>query len=249
MHSFKTEKIAKERICNLFIYVHFELICGNHFCSYSIIFTGQKSFGQGNVFTGVCHSVNGGGGYLTRHPSRTRQVHPPGTRQVHPPRDQAGTPPGTRQVHPLRTRQIHPTGPGRYTPPGPGRYPLGPGRYTPLGPGRYPPDQAGTPPRTRQVHPPGPGRYTPPQTRQVPPRTRYTPQKQQTPEYGQRSAGTHPTGMHSCCCYATVFVDSPDSFKSKWRYLIMALFLFVGCFHNFSWFWILRRLRMSVGFI
>ena len=121
--------------------------------------------------------------YLTRHT---------------PPQDQAGTPPG----------------PGRY-PPGPGRYPPGtrlvppqdqagtprPGRYTPPGPGtppepgrqpqtRYTPqDQAGTPPdqvhppRTRQVHPPGPG---------TPPR------KQQTPEYGQRSAGTHPTGMHSC---------------------------------------------------
>ena len=46
-------------------------------------------------------------------------------------------------------------------------------------PGTPPRDQAGTPP-------PGPGRYTPP--------LRW---KQQTPEYGQRSAGMHPTGMHS----------------------------------------------------
>ena len=70
-----------------------------------------------------------------------------------------------------------------------------------------PRDQAGTPPgadtpRTRQVPPRS---RHPPQTRQVPPRPgRYPPRpdtpprKQQRPEYGQRSAGTHPTGMHSC---------------------------------------------------
>ena len=34
-------------------------------------------------------------------------------------------------------------------------------------------------------------RYTPPDQVHPPPRL-------QTPEYGQRSAGTHPTGMHSC---------------------------------------------------
>ena len=162
-----------------------------------------RPFGQGNVFTGVCHSVNGGG-VPDQAPLRDQA----GT----PPWDQAGTPPpGPGRYTPLGPgRSTLPLGPGRYTPPGPGRYtPSGPGRYTPQ-------DQAGTPP-------PGPGRYTPrdqagtppPGTRQVPPRTRYTPQKQQTPEYGQRSASTHPTGMHSCYCYATVFVDSPDSFKSK----------------------------------
>ena len=69
-----------------------------------------------------------------------------------------------------------------------------------------PPDQAGTPlspppPGTRHP-PPVPGQepprdQTPPQTR--PPWNQTPPlQKQQTPEYGQRSAGTHPTGMHSC---------------------------------------------------
>ena len=91
--------------------------------------------------------------------------------------------------------QAHP--PGRYTPPAgtplagtpPSRQVHPPGRYTPL-PGRYTPLQAGTPP-SRQVQPPLPGRYTPPPGRYTPPR------KQQTPEYGQRSAGTHPTGMHS----------------------------------------------------
>ena len=83
------------------------------------------------------------------------------------------------QVHPPGTRytprdQVHPLGPGtppgtRYTPPGPGTPPT---RYTPQD----------------QVHPPGPG---------TPPRPG-TPPGLQTPEYGQRSAGTHPTGMHSC---------------------------------------------------
>ena len=122
----------------------------------------KRSFGQGNVFIGVCHSVNRGG--------VPDQAHPPSGRYT----PLAGTPPW--QVHPLW--QVHP--PGRYTPlaatPPWQLHP--PGSYTPL---------AGTP---QQVHTP-PGRY--------PPSGRYTPpQKQKTPEYGQRSAGTHPTGMHSC---------------------------------------------------
>ena len=48
-------------------------------------------------------------------------------------------------------------------------------------------------PRTRQT-PPRPGR---PPWDQTPPRTRHPPRKQ-TSAYGQRAAGTHPTGMHSC---------------------------------------------------
>ena len=40
-----------------------------------------------------------------------------------------------------------------------------------------------------QTPPPGPG--TPPDHTPPPP-------EQQPPEYGQRSAGTHPTGIHSC---------------------------------------------------
>ena len=82
----------------------------------SIYYWPKRSFGQGNIFTRVCHSVHRGGSIW------------PGT-----PQDQVHPPPGTRQVHTPQTR---------YTPP-------------PL-------------------------------------------QKQQTPEYSQRSAGTHPTGMHSC---------------------------------------------------
>ena len=61
--------------------------------------------------------------------------------------------------------------PPRQTSPPPGRHP--PGRHPP---GRHP-LQADTPPPGRH-HPP-PGRHPP-------------------PGYGQRSAGTHPTGMHSC---------------------------------------------------
>ena len=57
-----------------------------------------------------------------------------------------------------------------------------------------PPDQAGTPhhhhhPTPRDQTPPGPG---------IPAWARHPPPEQQTLEYGQRSAGTHPTGMHSC---------------------------------------------------
>ena len=109
------------------------------------------------------------------------------------------------QAHPLGTRQVPPG--TRQVPPRPGRYPQDqtlpltrqepppiPARYTsPLGPGIYiPPYQAETPP--------GPGRYTHPVTRQVPPPDQAgtpPPPEQQTLEYGQHSAGTHPTGMHS----------------------------------------------------
>ena len=53
-----------------------------------------------------------------------------------------------------------------------------PGADTTPGPGRPPPDQADPP-----------GAETP--------QTRPPPWKQ-TAAYGQRAAGTHPTGMHSC---------------------------------------------------
>ena len=105
--------------------------------------------GQGYVFTGVCHSVNGGE-YLTRYTPRD-QVHPPATRytpgtRYTPP--QPGTPPGTRYTPPTRD-QVHPPG-TRYTPPQPG---------TPLGPGIPPHPGPGTPPRDQVHPPPGPGRY------------------------------------------------------------------------------------------
>ena len=53
---------------------------------------------------------------------------------------------------------------------------------------RHPPDQA--PPPSRSRHP-LPGEQTPPPDHVHPP-------GKQTAAYGQRAAGTHPTGMHSC---------------------------------------------------
>ena len=69
--------------------------------------------------------------------------------------------------------------------------------YTLLRTRQTPPDQA---------DPPGPdtppGADTPPRSRfpdQVaPPQKQTTPPGKQTSAYGQRAAGTHPTGMHSC---------------------------------------------------
>ena len=165
----------------------------------------KRSFGQGNIFTPVCHSVHRGGVPDQARPpdqagTRPMTRYTPGTRQVHHPgpgryttQDQAGTPRGTRytpldQVHPPDQAgtslwdQVHSLGPGRYTPRDQ--------EYTPR-PGRYTPWDQVHPLGTRQVHPLGPDRYTSPQP-PLPPR------KQQTPEYGQRSAGTHPTGMHTC---------------------------------------------------
>ena len=42
------------------------------------------------------------------------------------------------------------------------------------------------------------GLSTPPALSTQPPGPKYTPTGKQTPAYGQRVAGTHPTGMHSC---------------------------------------------------
>ena len=112
----------------------------------------KRSFGQGNIFTPVCHSVHRVGGESTW----------PGT-----PPDQAGTPPGA-DTPPGPGRYTPPRGPGRYTPPGPGRYtpPPGPGRYTPLRTRQVHPPRRRHPPGTRQVPPP-PRADTPPGTRQV----------------------------------------------------------------------------------
>ena len=64
--------------------------------------------------------------------------------------------------------------------------------------GEPPPDQ-GEPPPDQADHPPQPGR-PPPGTKENPPLcTRQTPFPGRTAAYGQWAAGTHPTGMHSCC--------------------------------------------------
>ena len=67
------------------------------------------------------------------------------------------------------------------------------------------PPRADTPPGSR--HPP---QQTPPTGADTPqeqtpsPRSRHpteqTPPGKQTSAYGQQTAGTHPTGMHSCLC-------------------------------------------------
>ena len=73
--------------------------------------------------------------------------------------------------------------------------------------GRHPPrtrqtspwDQADTPPRPGRLSPPGPGRHPPgPGRHPRPPQDQAGPPGKQTPAYGLRAAGTHPTGMHSC---------------------------------------------------
>ena len=56
------------------------------------------------------------------------------------------------------------------------------------------PPQEKTPPKSRHPHPP---KADTPQE-QTPPQRADTPPGKQTPAYGQRAAGTHPTGMHSC---------------------------------------------------
>ena len=67
-----------------------------------------------------------------------------------------------------------------------------------------PPDQAhpprpGTPPPT--PHPPHRTRHTLTPGADTPPHPTPTPAGKQTPAYGLRAAGTHPTGMHSCWKY------------------------------------------------
>ena len=126
----------------------------------SLHYRPQRSCGQGNVFTGVCHSFcsQGGGGLpqcMLGYPPR------PGR---HPPLDQADPPDQT----PPRIR--HP----------PDQIPR---------PGRHPPDQVDTP----QIRQTPLNQEDTPGTRQTSPLG-----TRQTPAYGLRAAGTHPTGMHSC---------------------------------------------------
>ena len=122
--------------------------------------------------------------------------------------------------------QVPPPGPD---PPRPGTFPQT--RHTPLGPGTPPrPDTPRRPDQTPpwdQVHPPRPD--TPPGTRspldQTPPPTgtRFTPPlEQQTPEYSLQAAGTHPTGMHSCCNWFHLTVKSSgcNKMRTGWERLI-----------------------------
>ena len=75
----------------------------------------KRSFGQGNVFTRVCHSVHRGG-YLTRHPLGPGRYPP---RPGRNPPDQAGTPRDQTPPDQGRTPrdQTAPSEPGRNPPP------------------------------------------------------------------------------------------------------------------------------------
>ena len=128
----------------------------------------QRSCGQGNIFTPVCHSVHRGG---------SASMHA----GIPPPLDQ--TPPWDQAAPP----RIRPPPRDQADPPQI-RPPLGPGR--PPRTRQTPPDQ--TPPPQDQADPPG--------TWQTPPwdLVDLPPPGKQTPAYGLRAAGTHPTGMHSC---------------------------------------------------
>ena len=85
-------------------------------------------------------------------------------------------------------------------------------------PGRENPPRQGEPPRQGpdppgQGEPPWQGPDTP-QDQTTPPSPppshleQTLPHKKQTPAYGLRAAGTHPTGMHSCCinCIVSIFL-------------------------------------------
>ena len=79
------------------------------------------------------------------------------------------------------------------------------GCHTPPGPGRPTPPRWRNPSRWRT--PPGPGSPPDGGTRPGPGRPPWmeNPPGKQTPAYGLRAAGTHPTGMHSCStCVPTI---------------------------------------------
>ena len=56
----------------------------------------KRSFGQGNIFTPVCHSVHRGGGSAQVPPQDQTHPPPPGTR--HPPLGQDPPPPGNSRL-------------------------------------------------------------------------------------------------------------------------------------------------------
>ena len=135
--------------------------------------------GQGNVFTGVCDSVHSGGRV-------SASVH-------------AGMPPPQSRHPPEQTLPMEQTPPQS----------------------RHPPEQ--TPPGSRHPREQTPPEQTPPweQTPPLgadtpgctPPGTKYTlglstPPGKQTLAYGQRAAGTHPTGIHPSAltvCYEPIW--------------------------------------------
>ena len=98
-----------------------------------------------------------------------------------------------------------------------------PQEQTPPGVDTLPLEQ--TPPIGSRHPPPGADPQDPPRSRHPPradtPRSRHPPVKQ-TLAYGQRAAGTHPTGMHSCFkigllslpCKMVQFFETPSAAKT-----------------------------------
>ena len=137
---------------------------------YNYFYRPQRSCGQGNIFTPVCHSVHRGGGLPQcmlgcqpppdETPPRSRHTIPgpdtPGSRTLHPPGSRpprADTPLGADTPWEQTPQSRHP-----------------PEADTPLG---ADPPRADTPPGA-------------------------DPTRKQTPAYSLRAASTHLTGIHSC---------------------------------------------------
>ena len=197
----------------MFYYVTSEAI-QNNFTIGSLHYRPQRSCGQGNVFTGVSDSVQGGGGVCL---SIVGIPHPPGTDtpgvdtpQSRHPLEQTTPPPGADTPFPWAD-PLEQTPPQKQTPPW-SRHPSEqtpqsrraprvntpleqtPPKADPLSRHSSPPPQEQTP---QSRHPPGadPQEKTP-----LPPGRRHTPPPQppkQAPAYSQWAAGTYPTGMHS----------------------------------------------------
>ena len=83
--------LRRERWCSIFVQCHF--------------YRPQRSCGQGNIFTPVCHSVHGGGGSASVHAGI-----PPLPMGPDPPPDQTPLPGKQTPAYGLRATGTHPTG-------------------------------------------------------------------------------------------------------------------------------------------
>ena len=153
------------------------------------VYRPQRSCGQGNIFTPVCHSVHRGGGL----PQCVMGCHPPHPRSRHPPEQTPPeqTPPGAdppsspEQTPPREADSSIRSTSGRYASYWNAFLFYMCQSFCPQGWGVL-----GQVPHWDQVHPPGPG--TPPGAVHA-------------ERYGQQAGGTHITGMHSCLFF--IFIN------------------------------------------